>query len=800
MEKYRLEAELLRKKCDCSVFTFESTADIPPLEGIIGQERGVRALEFGLKVNKPGYNIFIAGVTGTGRSSYTRSLVNDVAAVKDRPLDWCYLYNFANPDEPLAISFTPGKAVEFKADVEDLLEKVTAEIPLALESDECQKAKTLLLQKLQVKQNEAQAAISNQAKELGFALKTANKALVTIPLNEEGKPMDEKEFQDLYEAKKEMIDENSKKLNLYILEVFKSLREFERNIEKEVEQLENKIILDNIDHFFQELMLKYSPHAEAREYLEKIKEDLLKNAREFKESEKQIAPDLFFLPENRTKKLLQKYQVNVFVDNGKTQCAPVIVETNPTYYNLLGRVEYESQLGVLKTDFTKVKAGSIHRANGGYLILRCRDVLTSSFCWEGLKRALKTGEVQIESIGHQFGAIATSSLKPKPIPLDIKVILIGSHWEYQLLYYHDEDFRKLFKIMVDFDVEMDRSDPYTYKLARFISDHCETENLRHFTKEAVGHIVEYSSRLAGHQEKLSTRFNELVEIIYEADSWAKLEDCSLVTDEHVKKAIREKTYRSNKAEQKLLEMMNKGQLLIDVQQKVVGQVNGIAVLDTGNYTFGKPNKITVNTFLGRKGIINIEREVKMSGALHDKGILILSGYFGEKFGQKYPVSFSASICFEQLYSGIDGDSASSAELYALLSGLADLAVEQGIAVTGSINQKGFVQPIGGVNEKIEGFYQVCKVKGFTGRQGVIIPQQNVINLMLDEEVVQAVKEGIFHIYAVENVEQGIEILTGVEAGTINEAGFYPQDTVFGRVQQKLAQYYALVKDESIEKE
>ena len=425
-------------------------------------------------------------------------------------------------------------------------------------------------------------------------------------------------------------------------------------------------------------MLKYSPHAEAREYLEKIKEDLLKNAREFKESEKQIAPDLFFLPENRTKKLLQKYQVNVFVDNGKTQCAPVIVETNPTYYNLLGRVEYESQLGVLKTDFTKVKAGSIHRANGGYLILRCRDVLTSSFCWEGLKRALKTGEVQIESIGHQFGAIATSSLKPKPIPLDIKVILIGSHWEYQLLYYHDEDFRKLFKIMVDFDVEMDRSDPYTYKLARFISDHCETENLRHFTKEAVGHIVEYSSRLAGHQEKLSTRFNELVEIIYEADSWAKLEDCSLVTDEHVKKAIREKTYRSNKAEQKLLEMMNKGQLLIDVQQKVVGQVNGIAVLDTGNYTFGKPNKITVNTFLGRKGIINIEREVKMSGALHDKGILILSGYFGEKFGQKYPVSFSASICFEQLYSGIDGDSASSAELYALLSGLADLAVEQGL--------------------------------------------------------------------------------------------------------------------------
>ncbi|MDD2212536.1 MAG: AAA family ATPase [Clostridia bacterium] len=795
MNGYKLKPEQLRKRCDCSIFPFESTAEISPLEGIMGQERGVRALEFGLKVNKHGYNIFIAGVTGTGRSSYACSLVNNIASTGETPLDWCYLYNFEHPDQPKAVSFPPGQAVEFQKDIQELLSKITMEIPLALESDEYQKAKTILLQKLQVKQNEVQTYINSTSKELGFALKSADKGLVTIPLNNEGKPMDEEEFQTLYNEKKEIIDENSQKLNLLLLGAFKKLREFERGIEKEVEKLEKKIILNNIEHFFHDLTLKYSAYSAAIEHLENIKKSLLKNAKEFKDKEQPSGSEVFFLQENRAKNILQKYQVNVLIDNSKTQGAPVIVEVNPVYYNLLGRVEYESHLGVLKTDFTKIKAGSLHQANGGYLILRCRDVLTSPLCWDALKRALKTGEIQIESIGHQLGAIATSSLRPEPIPLQIKVIIIGSHFDYQVLYYYDEDFRKLFKIMVDFDVEMERSEEHMYKLARFISDHCEKEGLRHFSRDAVGQIVEYSSRLADSQKKLSTRFNELVEIIYEADTWAGLEGSPLVTAEHVQKSIREKVYRSNKYEQKLLEMMNEEQLLIDIDKKVVGQVNGVAVLDTGNYTFGKPNKITVNTFLGRKGIINIEREVKMSGALHDKGVLILSGYLGEKFGQKCPVSFSASICFEQLYSGVDGDSASSAELYALFSSLADLPIEQGIAVTGSVNQKGFIQPIGGVNQKIEGFYQVCKAKGFTGKQGVIIPYQNVVNLMLDEEVVTAVKEGSFHLYAVKTLEEGIEILTGVPAGAVDEQGHYPADTVFGRIQKKLGEYYAMVKEE-----
>lgn len=793
MHRCEIKPEKLRKICDYSNFPFDSTADIPPLEGIIGQERGVKALEFGLKVNKHGYNIFIAGVPGTGRSSYTSSLVNNIAKTGEKPLDWCYLYNFDDPDRPRAVSFPAGKAIEFRKDMQELLAKVTTEIPLALESEEYQDAKTVIFQKLQAKQNEVQAYINNISKELGFALKSAEKGLVTVPLNSEGKPMDEDEFQNLYGEKKELIDENSKKLNLLVLEAFKELREFEREIEKEVQKLENKIILNNIEPFFQELVQKYSAYSAIKEYLEKVKEDLLKNTKEFKNYSS--GSELFFLQENRFKKIIQRYQVNVLIDHSKTQGAPVVIEANPTYYNLLGRVEYESHLGVLSTDFTKIKPGSLHQANGGYLILKCRDVLTSPLCWDGLKRTLKTGEIQIESIRHQLGTITTSTLRPEPIPLQIKVIMIGSYYEYQLLHYYDEDFGKLFKIMVDFDVEMQRSEDHIYKLARFISDHCEKQKLRHFSKDAVAQIVEYSSRLADSQDKLSTRFNELVEIIYEADAWAGLEDADLVTGKYINKAIEEKTYRSNKYEKKLLEMMREGQILVEVDNQVIGQVNALAVLDTGNYTFGKPNKITVNTFLGRKGIINIEREVKMSGSVHDKGVLILSGYLGEKFGQKFPVSFSASICFEQLYSGVDGDSASSAELYALFSSLADLPIEQGIAVTGSVNQKGFIQPIGGVNQKIEGFFQVCKAKGLTGKQGVIIPAQNVVNLMLDQEVITAVKENKFHLYAVTTVEEGIEILTGVPAGRADKQGNYPPNTVFGRIQKKLRTYYSLVKEE-----
>ncbi len=795
MDNWKVKAEQLRKTCDCSVFPFTSTADILPLEGIIGQERAVRALEFGLKINKEGYNIFIAGVTGTGRNSYAKSLVNKVAAEGEKPLDWCYLYNFDNPDQPKAVSFPASKAGEFAKDIDEIISLVKIEIPRILEADDHQKAKTVLLQRIQNQQNDVQNYINKTAKELGFALKSSDKGLVTIPLNGEGKPMEEEEYENLNPEVNEQIEVNSKKLNYLILDAFKNLREFERQVETEIEELEDNTVWQNINQLFSGLTNKYADNPEVIAHLEQVQKDLLKNSKEFKGKEQKSGLELLLLKDVPTKDLFQKYQVNVLINQEKTIGAPVISEANPTYYNMLGRIEYENQMGVLTTDFTKIKPGCLHQANGGYLLLRCKDVLTNPYCWEALKRSLKTEQIQMESLRDQVGLIATSSLKPEPIPLNVKVIMIGSYHEYSVLYHYDEDFRKLFKIMVDFDVEMDRTEEHVYKLARFISDHCEKEHIRHFTKEAVGQIVEYSSRLADSQEKLSTRFNELVEIIYEADTWAGLDHAALVTPEHVKKAIWEKTYRSNKYEKKMHEMIIEGSILIDTAQKVIGQINGLAVMDTGEYAFGKPTKITVNTFLGRKGIINIEREVKMSGAIHDKGVLILSGYVGEKFGKSFPVSFSASICFEQLYHGVDGDSASSAELYTLLSSLAQVPIDQGIAVTGSVNQKGFIQPIGGVNQKIEGFFQVCKAKGLTGQQGVIIPEQNVINLMLDDEVVEAVKDGRFHIYAVKTLEEGIEILTGIPAGKTDEHGDYPWDSVFGRVQQQLRDYYHATQKE-----
>lgn len=798
MDKWRLKTEQLRKICDCSIFPFASTAEILPLEGIIGQERAVRALEFGLKIHKHGYNIFIVGVTGTGRNSYAKSLVNKVAAAGEKPLDWCYFYNFDNPDQPKAVSFSPGQAAEFEHDLREALIRVREEIPRTLEAEEHQKAKTVLLQKLQNQQNDVQCYINKTAKELGFALKSSEKGLVTIPLNHEGKPMEEEEYESLPPEENEVIENNSKKLNYLILDAFKNLREYERKIETEIEELERNTIFQQICELFGGLVEKYADNPGALAYLENIKQDLIKNAQEFKAKEQKSGLELLLLKDVPTKDSFQKYRVNVLINNEKTNGAPVVFEANPTFYNLLGRIEYENQMGVLTTDFMKIKPGCLHQANGGYLLLRCRDVLSNPFAWDALKRTLKTGEIQMESLRDQVGLIATSSLRPEPIPLNVKVIMIGSYKEYSLLYHYDEDFRKLFKIMVDFDVEMDRNEEHMYKLARFISDHCEKENIRHFTKEAVGQIVEYSSRLAESQEKLSTRFNELVEIIYEADTWAGLDNVPLVTPEHVKKAIREKNYRSNKSEKKIQEMIAEGVILIDTDKKVIGQINGLAVLDTGEYTFGKPTRITVNTFLGRKGIINIEREVKLSGAIHDKGVLILAGYLGERFGKNCPLSFSASICFEQLYSGIDGDSASCAELYALLSSLAQVPLHQGIAVTGSVNQKGFIQPIGGVNQKVEGFFQVCKAKGLNGEQGVIIPEQNVINLMLDDEVVEAVREGRFHIYAVKTLEEGLEILTGMPAGQMDEHGDYPYDSVFGRVQRQLREYDRVAQKEERE--
>ncbi len=542
---------------------------------------------------------------------------------------------------------------------------------------------------------------------------------------------------------------------------------------------------------------KYREIPKVVEYLEGVKEDVLQHLDEFRSGGTDQMPFPWI---KKTMVAEERYQVNLLVGHNENSGAPVIIEKNPTYYNLVGKVEYESQFGMLSTSFKMIKPGALHLANGGYLILQAMDLFTNFQSWDVLKRVLKNKELQIENIQEQIGLVSMSTLRPEPIPINVKVIVIGNPNIYSILYHYEEDFRKLFKIKADFDIEMERNTDNIRLMGSFISNQCRQEGLRHFDRSAVSRVIEYSSRLAEHQEKLSTRFNDLIEIIHEADGWAAHDNSIIVTFEHVKKAFEEKVYRSNKIEKKMQDLFREGKVLIDVEGKIVGQVNALSVIDMGDYTFGRPNRITAATHLGRSGIINIEREVKMSGRIHDKGVLILSGYLASKYAQEIPLTLSATLTFEQLYSGVEGDSASSTELYALLSSLSEVPLRQDIAVTGSVNQKGEIQPVGGVNEKIEGFYAICKIKGLTGRQGAIIPHQNINNLMLTDEIIKAVEEGKFHIYGVKNIDEGIEILTGMPAGDKKEDGTYPEKTINYLVDKKLRYYNKAISKHAKEQE
>lgn len=784
MKQFELKAEQLSNPCDFRRFTFETTAGLVPYDGIVGQERASEALEFGLKIRRYGYNIFITGATGTGRNKYSQSLTKKIAETEKTPEDWCYLFNFDKPDQPQVIGLPAGKGAEFKEEMKKLIGEIMTIIPEILASESSSKAKSKLMQAFKDKQNKALAALNETARELGFSLKNTDKGLITVPLNEEGRPYEEEEFNNLKEEVARKIEENSNELNLILHNTFKKLKDIENETHQEIEKLEKQLVLDSIEDLFMQSKERYQGFPKIQRYLNDVLDDIIKNLRLFREKDEKSGLELLFFRDERVRDFTYRYQVNLLVDNSKTTGAPVVLETNPTYYNLLGKMEYEAHLGVLSTDFMKIKPGSLHKANGGYLIIQCRDLLTNLYSWNVLKRALKTEKIYMENLGEQLGITPTSTLKPEPIPLDVKVILIGSYWEYRLLYNYDEDYRKLFKIRADFDVEMERTAENEDKLAQIISYHCKRENLCEFDSTALARIVEHSSRMADNQDKLSTRFNDLVEIIYEADAWAKMQGAGIVTGEYVKLAIAKKVYRANKYEEKIRELIAKGILLIDVEGKEIGQVNGLAVIDLGEYSFGKPSRITANTYIGKKGIINIEREAKLSGPIHDKGVLILSGYLGGRFGGLYPLSFSASICFEQSYEGIEGDSASSGELYAMLSSLSGIPLNQGIAVTGSVNQKGHIQAIGGVNQKIEGYFAICRHRGLTGKQGVIIPQQNVKNLMLEDEIREAVKKGDFHIYAINTIEEGMEILT--------EKSW---DEIYNMVSKKLKKLHMSSKDD-----
>lgn len=788
-------SDKLKKHVDPAQFEFKTTDQLEALTSIVGQERGRAVMNFGLHMNQEGYNLYVSGIPGTGKSSFTKSIVNDFAKQKTTLYDYCYVYNFNEKNyRPKVLQLPAGKGKSLEKDMEAFMKEMEEELPGAFSEESYQKDRNAIIQEYKEETNKKMDTLNDFAAEYNFHIKQTSSGMVTIPLKD-GKQLGEEAYKQLPEDERKEIERKSYIVQEKIMEFSDELKEIEKKYKKELEKLDQQVAETIVRNHLTELEERYDDCPEIINYLKDVQTDIVDNIQDFlpRDDQQSSNPIQAMTQQQQQKQYKIKYKVNVMVDNSRTEGAPVIEADNPTYYNLLGKVEYVNQMGVMSTDFTKIKPGFLHQANGGYLIIQVRDILTNAYVWEGLKRALKHQQIQIENIGEQTGLVAMSSIKPDPIPLDVKVVLIGNRDIYQLLYRYDEDFRKLFKVKADFDIEMDADEENIQGLTRFIRSQCEANDLQPFDREAVAQVVEYTMRLTNHQEKLSTRFNQIVEILYEANTWASLDQSSITKYEHVKKAIEENEYRHNLYEEKMQEQIIAGDILISTEGEAVGQVNGLAVYTSGQYNFGKPTRITATTFTGQKGIINIERESKMSGSIHNKGVYILGGYLGETFAQESRLTLTAHIAFEQSYGGVDGDSASSTELYAILSSLANVPIDQEIAVTGSVNQKGEIQPIGGVNEKIEGFFSVCKQKGLTGTQGVIIPEQNVKNLMLKDEVIAAVQEENFHIYAVQHIIEGIGILTNMPVDEKDEAGKYTANSVYGKVKNQLTSYAEITK-------
>lgn len=757
----------LRETCDPAIFSFRSTEDLEPLSDIIGQERAVKAMEFGLKIDHKGYNIFMTGLTGTGKTSYARAVVKRAAEGKPVPDDILYVYNFVKPEKPIAINLPAGKGLEFSKDMEKLMSEVRREIIRVFDDENFENQKQALIDRYQRASLELFEKLDETAKAEGFTLQRTPQGIITIPLKD-GKPMSQEEFEALSDEERKALEEKGRALQGRIDETLRKVRALDKQAREELSHLERNTALATINPLFEEVAVKYAGFAEIISYLKSVKEDIIKNLslfrterREKSDPDAQQMPNIAQNPSHED--FFLRYMVNIFVDNRATKGAPVVFEANPIYYNLFGKIEGKARFGAITTDFTMIKSGAIHRANGGYLVLQAADLFKDPYAWDTLKRTLKNSEAWVENIGEQYRTVPTVTLKPEPIPIRVKVILIGTPYIYSLLNAYDEDFRKLFKIKVDFDVEMDRSPENLKRYAAFICHICRNEGLIHFDPTGVARVVDYSSRLAEDKKKLSTRFNEIVEVFYEASAWASIDGSSSVTGEYVDKAIEEKVYRSNRVEEKLFSMIERGEILVQTEGTAVGQINGLSVLDVGDYIFGQPSRITARTYLGDEGVINIEREAKMSGHIHDKAVMILTGFLGERYAREMPLTISASIAFEQNYGGIEGDSATCAELIALLSSIAGIPIRQDLAITGSLNQHGHVQPVGGTTYKIEGFYHACKIKGLTGTQGVVVPCQNIDNLMLKPEVVDAVEQCKFHIYSAETIDDAIEIMTGVPA-------------------------------------
>ncbi len=771
---------------------FETTAELSPTDEIIGQPIAHDSLIFGLSVKSPGYNIYLCGEPGTGKTTFAKRFAQKQADKEPVPPDLVFIYNFENPKAPDVLYLPQGMGKCLRDDMDEFINRLVTDLPKLFANKDFETQKSEIIKVFQEQRDQVIKAMTEEAGAKNFGIKNTNSGIYFMPIID-GEMINEEQYDALDQEKKDNISRESIQIQRKAAEAMRKIKEYEKTTRREVEELEFATALFAVGRHINPLLNEYKDHQNIVDYLLAVKEDILDNIEDFvtedNEDEENIQAYLPWYNKKNTEETLTKYKINLLTDNSNATSAPVVVDFNPTYSNLVGEIEYDNEFGNFTTDFMKIKPGLLHKANGGYLILQARDVLSNYHSWDIIRRVLLTGEIVTEPQRELPTGIAVSGIKPKPVKANIKVILVGNYELYALLYNYDDDFQKLFKVRADFDYEMKNDERNTWAVCRFIKGFVEREKSLEFDRYAVARLLEYSSRLSEAQNKLTTQFPRITEVLVESTALAKAEGAELVSDMHISRAIENRHRRLMMYEGKMSELIDDGVIMIDTEGKRVGQINGLAVIDTGDYAFAKPSRITATTYVGKSGIINIEKEAEMSGSIHDKGVQVLIGYLGQTYAQDFPLSLSCRICFEQNYNGIDGDSASSTELYAVLSSLSRLPISQHIAVTGSINQHGYIQPIGGVSYKIEGFFDLCNKRGLNGNEGVIIPQQNVNDLVLNDEVIEAVRAGKFHIYPITTVDEGIEILTGTKAGVPNAKGKYPAGSVHALVMKRLKEFF-----------
>lgn len=789
-----LKSASLNNTFNVDSLQFTTTDEVEPFNGIIGQERALEAIKSAMQIPQKGFNLYIAGTLGIGKTAYALSVVNSLSEKLPVPQDYCYINNFENPNEPIAVCLAPGEGMEFKQDMNRFINSIITRINKELTGDMYEKEKKTIVDRYKRAKENLMREFDKSTFEKGFKVRNTENGIYFSPVHN-GVVLDEKSFKVLDEKTKKYFEEKSPEIQEQTLQVLKELDALDKKCEQVLKEWENNLATFAVTQCMSDLKIKYKKNLKIQNFLYSIQSDVVKNVEFFKkdnaEKDLKMMSNPYLMQQMmkaKNQKPWEKYRVNLVINNDRLQHAPVVLCKNPNYFDLFGKLEFESTPQGTRTNYNMLKPGLVHKANGGFLIINIRDLLLSAPTWEAFKRVLRNQELSIDSSRDIHQPITVVSLKPEPIPINMQVILIGSELHYQQLCAMDADFKKLFKVKADFDDTYDRNKENVKKLVQFIAYVCKKHSLLPFDKTGVKEIIEYSSKCAGNQNKLTAIMQDISDLIIESNFVATSSRKKIITDYEVQKALEAKTKRFSKYNDALNKMIKQGDIIISTSGKKVGQINGLTIAVSGDCSFGQPVRITANTFIGKSGVLNIEREVSMSGKSHSKGVFILSAYIGEKYAQDIPLSLTASICFEQLYNPIDGDSASSTELYAILSSLADVPINQSLAVTGSVNQKGEIQPIGGVTDKIEGFFKVCKEKGLNEENGVLIPCQNIKNLTLSDEIVEAVKSGKFHIYPVNSIDEGIEILTGIPAGKQKEDGTYEEGTINYLVYKKLEKY------------